>query len=55
MPKGDNHLILQKGKQMDMKPLALMIVITALAASQPAQLFAAAINTLVNVVQLFVH
>ena len=51
----DSHLILKERKLMDMKPLALMLVLTALAVSEPARLFEAVMNIVLNVVKLFVH
>jgi hypothetical protein len=40
---------------MDMKPLALMLVLTALAASQPAHLFGAMMGIVVNVLRVLVR
>ena len=40
---------------MDMKPLALMLVLTALAVSEPARLFEAVMNIVVNVLKLVIH
>jgi hypothetical protein len=45
----------KKGTEMDMKPLALMLVLTALAASQPAHLFGAMMGIVMNVLRVLVH
>ena len=51
----DSYLIFKERKLMDMKPLALMLVLTALAVSEPARLFEAVMNIMVNVLKLVVH
>lgn len=40
---------------MDMKPLALMIVLLAMAASEPARLFGALVNVVMSVLKLIIH